>query len=213
MRIHRSALVVALAGVCALGVAGGSASRDAVARPFSGRPTGAHPAAWRPAGGTALTALMTPRAATASDPLFLHVDGIPGDSAEAHHPGWIDVSGYQMTLAGAPGQSSSGRSQLGPFVVTVPLSRATLPLMSAVTTGQPLGTVVLQAATTSGGTELNYLTITLSGTKATAIQEASGGDRPDDSVTFTATSIAVTYIAADGTSASFCFNFRTSKTC
>jgi type VI secretion system Hcp family effector len=161
-----------------------------------------------------LAALTTPLAATASDPLFLHVSGIPGESADRGHAGWIDVSGYRSAISAATGQSGVGRSQLGPFVVTFPLSRAIPPLMSAVATGRSLGTVVLQAATISStGTEQNYLTITLSNTNATAIQESSGGGRPNDSLTLTATMIAVSYTAASGASTSFCFNFLTNQAC
>jgi type VI secretion system Hcp family effector len=204
MRTHRPALAVALAGACALGAAGGWASGAASARP----------AAARPAGGTALAALTTPLAATASDPLFLHVSGIPGESADHGHAGWIDISGYHAALSAATSQSGVGRAQLGPLVVTLPLSRATPPLMSALATGRNLGTVVLQAASISStGTEQNYLTITLSSTSATAIQESSGGSRPSDSLTLTATTIAVSYTAANGATTSFCFNFLTNQAC
>lgn len=214
MRIHRPVLVVALAGACALGVAGGWASRPAIARPAVERPTGAHPAAGHPAGSTVLAALSTPLAATASDPLFLHVSGIPGESADHGHASWIDVSSYHSALSLATSQSGVGRSLLGPFVVTFPLSRATPPLMSAVATGRSLGTVVLQAATISStGTEQNYLTITLSNTNATAIQESSGGSRPTDSLTLTATTIAVSYTTTNGATTSFCFNFLTNQAC
>jgi type VI secretion system Hcp family effector len=191
--------VVALAGACALGVAGGWASR---------------PAAGRPADSTVLAALTTPLAATASDHLFLHVSGIPGESSDHGHVGWIDVSGYHSAITAATSQSGVGRSLFGPLVVTFPLSRAVPPLMSAVATGRSLGTVVLQAATISStGAEQNYLTITLSNTNATAIQESSGGSRPNDSLTLTATTIAVSYTAANGAATSFCFNFLTNQAC
>jgi type VI protein secretion system component Hcp len=207
LRIRRSAFAAALAAACALGVAAGLAGRAGQVRP----------AAAQPADGTALAALTGPLTTAVADPLFMLINGIPGESLERDHRGWISVSGYHASLSFTAksgfGAGSGGHAQFGPFTVDIPYSRAVLPLMRAVAAGRLLGTVELQAATLSGGRELNYLTITLTDVQATAIQETSSGGRPADTLTLTAGRIAVIYTPAGGATSTFCFDFRTARAC
>jgi type VI secretion system secreted protein Hcp len=207
LRIHRSAIAAALAAACALGVAAGWAGRAGQVRPVAAQP----------ADGTALAALTGPLTTAAADPLFMHINGIPGGSTDKGHAGWISVSGYHASLSNTASQAGTGggagKAQFGPFTVTIPYSRAVLPLMSAVATGRVLRTVELQAATVSGGRELNYLTITLTNAMATAIQETSSGGQPTDTLTFTASRIAVSYTPASGAASTSCFDFLTASAC
>jgi type VI protein secretion system component Hcp len=112
---------------------------------------------------------------------------------------------------------------MSPFVVTMPLSLAVPPLLSALVTGKTLGTVEIQLATTDAPTELNYLTITLSNARVSSLTESapgesSAGDRPVESVSFVAARYKVSYIAqkpdgGPGKTEAFCFNFALQRAC
>ena len=110
-------------------------------------------------------------------------------------------------------------ASMGSFTVTMPYSLAVPPLLKALISGTGIPSVELQAAvTTSTGGELNYLTITLGNVLISAIDESSGGGRPVEILTLTATKFSVSYTAQTptgrpGATSSFCFNFATGAAC
>jgi type VI protein secretion system component Hcp len=210
MRIHASVSAAALAGACALGIAATSVAGlgTHAAGPRQTASTGQRH-------GTALTALMQPLTASAGDPLFMHINGIPGESTDKGHPNWISLSAYHTSFSftSSPTGQGAGQPQFGPFVVTMPYSRAVPPLLHDLLSGLVLGTVELQAATISGGSETNYLTITLVNAKETGIQESSSGGRPVDVMTLTAPQVSVSYSTGHGAPTVFCFNFAEDRSC
>jgi type VI protein secretion system component Hcp len=207
VRIRASVSAAALAAACALGIAAASVTgwgtHAAGARPSAGA---------RPGDGTALTALMRAIPASASDPIFMHVNGIPGESLDKGHPHWIEVSAYHTSFSVIQ-SGQVGKPQFGGFTVTMAYSRAIPPLLHALLSGLSLGTVELQAASVSGGSEVNYLTISLANAKATEIQESSSGDRPADVMTLTATQVSATYSTSTGITTQFCFDFAIDRSC
>lgn len=151
--------------------------------------------------------------ATAADPLYMLVNGIRGEVTVRGHSGWIALNGYNASLSATTSQTGPGatRAQFGPVQVTIPYSLAIPPLMHAVATGRVLGTVEIQAAAAAGAT--SYLTIKLANAQATSIKESASGGRPADVLTLTAAGVSVNYIATNGATSTFCFNFATAQSC
>ena len=220
MRISRSVFAAVLAGAGAIGLAAGFAVADGPAHLASGNLGGVT----RPAGSAAstdvaLAALLRPVAATPGDPIFMFINGINGESQDARHPMWSDLTGYHVSFSRAASTSGggAGKASIGSFVVTMPYSLAVPPLLKALVTGQLLPAVKIQAAT-AGERAQNYLTITLASVRVAALSESSSGDRPVETLTLAAARFAVSYSAqkADGslgTPETFCFNFALQRTC
>jgi len=208
-----------LAGACAAGFAAaavaGSPAHLTAAHKATVHHAAAHPVAAAAAAGpnTALTALTRPLTATPGDPIFMLIKNIPGESKDRGHLNWIDVSGYHTNFAGKTCGDCPG-PQFGPFVVTMPYSRAVPPLLSQLISGTQLPTVELQAAATNAkGAEVNFLTITLSQVTVSTLAEASGGGRPSETLTLQAGQLAVSYTPSTGSPVKFCYNFTNQKAC
>ena len=217
MRISRSVFAAVLGGIGALGLAAGFAVADGPAHLASGNATAS---VTRRAGNAAsteaaLAALLRPGTATADDPIFMFINGISGESQDARHPMWSELTGYHVSFTGRTG--TAGRATLGSFVVTMPYSLAVPPLLQPLVTGKPFPAVKIQAAT-AGEVELNYLTITLGNARVAAMSESSSGARPAETVSFAAAKFSVTYSAQNpngslGKTETFCFTFTTQRTC
>jgi type VI protein secretion system component Hcp len=223
VRISRSVFAAVLGGAGAIGLAAGFAIAGGPAHLASGN---ARASVTRPAGsaGTAagtdavLAALLRPATATAADPIFMFINGINGESQDARHPMWSDLTGYHVSFSGRTSAAgAAGRPKLGSFVVTMPYSLAVPPLLQALVTGKVLPMVKIQAAT-AGEVELNYLTITLGNVRVAALNESSSGERPVETLSFVATKFDVSYTAQNpdgslGKTETFCFNFAAQRTC
>jgi type VI protein secretion system component Hcp len=221
VRKSRTLFSAVLAGACALGLAGGLAvaAGPGAAHSAAAHRTAAHPAvASRAAGGqdAALTALLRPATATAGDPIFMFIKGIPGEAIDKLHPKWIAVSGYHTSFSRTCGDCPTS---MGSFTVTMPYSLAVPPLLKVLINGTGIPSVELQAAvTTSVGGEVNYLTITLTNVLITSMDELSGGGRPVETLTLTATKFSVSYTALNasgrpGATSAFCFDFAARTAC
>ena len=217
MRISGTVFAAALA--CAVGLGSGFAAAAGPAHLTSGnaRPSMTRPGGTRLAAGqdAALAALLRPATATQGDPLFMFIDGINGESQDARHPMWSDLTGYHVSFSRVTG--AAGRAALGSFVVTMPYSLAVPPLLKALVTGKVIPAVKVQAAT-AGELEQNYLTITLGNVRVGALRESSSGERPAETMSLVATKINVSYSAQRpdgslGETETFCFNFATQRTC
>jgi type VI secretion system secreted protein Hcp len=221
VRISRSVFAAGLAGVGALGLAAGFAVADGPAHLASGN---AKAGVIRPAGNAGstdavLAALLRPGGATSGDPIFMFINGINGESQDARHPMWSDLTGYRASFsrAASTGGPGAGKAALGSFVVTMPYSLAVPPLLRALVTGKAFPAVKIQAATV-GEVELNYLTITLGNARVAALSESSSGERPAETLTLVATRINVSYSAQKpdgslGRTETFCFDFAAQRAC
>ena len=145
----------------------------------------------------------------------MFIDGINGESQDARHPMWTDLTGYHVSFS--RGTGAAGRAALGSFVVTMPYSLAVPPLLKALVTGKVLPAVEVQAAT-AGELERNYLTITLGNVRVGTLSESSSGERPAETMLLVATKINVSYSAQRpdgslGETETFCLHFATQRTC
>jgi type VI protein secretion system component Hcp len=165
-----------------------------------------------------LAALLRPASATPGDPIFMFINGISGESQDARHPMWSDLTGYHVSFSGQTSTGGRvGKAALGSFVVTMPYSLAVPPLLQALVTGKVFPAVKIQAAT-AGEVERNYLTITLGNARVASMTESSSGERPAETVSFAAAKFSVTYSAQNpdgslGKTETFCFNFALQRSC
>jgi type VI protein secretion system component Hcp len=141
------------------------------------------------------------------------IKGIPGESTDHGHLGWINVSGYHASFTGKACGDCPG-AMLGPFTLTMPYSKAVPPLLGQLVSGTVLPTVEIQVTLVKPtGAELNFLTITLSQVTVSSLTETSGGARPDEALTLQAAQLAVSYTTGTGSPEKFCYNFANHVSC
>ena len=137
---------------------------------------------------------------------FLKVEGIPGESGDAKHKGWIDVESWswgETNPGPSPGGGSgggAGKVQMQDFNFTTRVSKASPALFLACATGQHMKEAKL-AAVKSGSMQQEFLIWTFSDVLVSGYQTAgAGGDLVMDQVSLSFSKIQVEYKAqkADG---------------
>jgi type VI secretion system secreted protein Hcp len=208
VRFPRSFVAAAVAGACALGF-GAASLAGGTHQGAAHRPGAAGRA------GMALTAALRPATATPGDPIYLFISGIPGEVTAAGHQNWIEVDSYHTSFSATrlPAPRPGVRARMGSFVVTTPYSKAIPPLLAKLVSGKPLSTVKVQAVQPSTDIPTVYLSYTFNSVLVTGIQETSSGERPEETLVLQATKMSVSYLAPDGTTTAFCFNFASGKGC
>jgi type VI secretion system secreted protein Hcp len=139
----------------------------------------------------------------ASD-IFLKLDGIPGESVNARHPGEIDVLSWSWGMA-RPAASSGGgtavRVSMSDLVITKMLDKATPKLMLATCDGKKIPEAIL-VLRKSGSEGFEYLKITMHNVYVTSVATggSQGEDRPTESISLNLSKVEVVYTQqkADG---------------
>lgn len=134
-------------------------------------------------------------AAAAADPIYVKIDGIPGESKSSKHANEIEISSFQWGVARPVDSStglSTGKVKFNPFTITKTIDRASPLFFQAAAQGTKLPTVTL-TLNRGGATQLDYLTITLTDVLVTSYQLGSGGDNPAESVSFSFGKIEMSY--------------------
>jgi type VI secretion system secreted protein Hcp len=156
---------------------------------------------------------------------FLSIPGIPGESTDSNHTGQIDVLSWSLGLAGgaagsscvgshsATGQGGASGQQL---TIVKGIDKASPELMVSAGDGNHLGTIVLTVR--KAGASQDYLTYTFSNAFVTGVQWLSGGNLPQEEVTFEYTQVKISYTQqnADGTFANpilSCFDINLQQSC
>jgi type VI secretion system secreted protein Hcp len=129
--------------------------------------------------------------------MFLKLDGIKGESADAKHKGEIDIVSWQWgvsqtgTMAHGGG-GGAGKSSLSDLTITHTLDAASPILALHCTTGQHIksGTLVNRKA---GKDQQEYYIIKLSDILITNVSDSAGGDIPHESVSMNYAKIEVEY--------------------
>jgi type VI secretion system secreted protein Hcp len=205
--ISRKFLAAAVAAACALGF--GAASLTG----------GTHQAAAHRSGAAdrmTLTAALGQATATPGDPIYMNYSGVPGEVTATGHLKWIQVDSYHLGFsatplpAGRPGV----RAQMGSFTVTTPYSTAIPLLLKQLVSGKHAPVVTVHAVKLGdNGAPQTYLSFKLNNVFVSSIQENSSGERPEETLVLQAAALSVKYIAPDGSSFAFCFNFARGKGC
>ena len=142
-------------------------------------------------GGSTATA-DTPPAATAAagSPTnvvpargaFMQIQGAPGSSTDATHPGWIQLLSFNLGVQSPRDPQSglpTGKRQHEPIVVTKAVDKSSPILLQASSTRRVIPQVVIELVTRDGSKKYS---ITLTKAVVTSIKMSSGGDRPSESI-------------------------------
>jgi type VI secretion system secreted protein Hcp len=130
-----------------------------------------------------------PIVASYSDPIYMNFQGILGESTAVGHPNWIDVSSWSW------GSSQSG-TQLPKFssaTVTVPMSRAVLPIQLQLAQRKSNPLVTIDFVKTSPINQFTYLRFLFGVVRVTSVSWSSGGEAPVESISFSFQTVKINY--------------------
>ena len=137
---------------------------------------------------------------------FLKIDGVPGESKDAQHPGEIDLESFtwseSLAGGGGTGGGGAGKVTMQPFQCSMRVSKASPALFLACASGKHFKTAVVSVRRRDPKS-YDFLRWTLSDTLVSAYH-VSGVETPDgiprDQVSLTFTRIQVEYFEqeADG---------------
>jgi type VI secretion system secreted protein Hcp len=129
-------------------------------------------------------------------PIYVQYGSIKGDVTAEGHVGWIEVNSFQWGVGrgiSSPTGGSSDREASAPsvseIVVTKPTDIATVNLLSESLEGEGQDVTIDFCKTDKG--QLNvYLSYTLNNTMISGYSTSSGGDRPQESISFNFTKVS-----------------------
>ncbi len=177
---------------------------------------------------TGCTAPVVPAPAAATD-YFLKLDGIPGGSTDARHPGDISISSFAWginpdpaacgpALPGGSTGGGAGKAKFSDIRFVKTVDRSSPKLAEAAATGKHFPSAVLTARR-AGRTQSQFLVITLSEVSISSYSiGASSGALPQDTFGLAYTQIRYEYFPQrqDGSLDSpvtACFDLAANKTC
>jgi type VI secretion system secreted protein Hcp len=136
-----------------------------------------------------LILLSTPvRALAQQVDYFLLISGISGESVDAQHPNWIDISSTSVGIQGVPPQTS-----FGDFSFVSKVSSASPALLSGLASGQHFASAVLAVRRRTQSAD--YLKYTLTDALVTSDRSASGdaSSIPTEAFSLTYSKIQIEY--------------------
>jgi type VI secretion system secreted protein Hcp len=175
------------------------------------------------AGAFAATAAAMPGGASAASDIFLKLDGILGESADAKHKDQIEILSFSLGFVnqptgGAGGGAGAGKVSCGDVVLTKSIDKASPSLIGAVMTGKHIKSGVLTFAAAGGKATQDYYTLSLTDLLVTSIQQSDsvGGPKVTEQVAISAAKFKFEYKAqkADGSlgpSQVFTFDCKANK--
>jgi type VI secretion system secreted protein Hcp len=139
--------------------------------------------------------------------VYVQYAALKGDTTESTHVGWIEVNSFQWGVGrgiSSPTGGSSDREASAPsvseIVVTKPLDVASNPLLNEALQGEGQD-VTIDFTKTDKGKLSVYLSYVLTNTMISGYSLSSGGDRPQESLSFNFTKVAQTATTLDPTNA------------
>jgi type VI secretion system secreted protein Hcp len=130
-----------------------------------------------------------PIVASDGDPIYMNFGGIQGEATASGHVNWIDVSSWNW------GASQSG-TQLAKFTsatVTVPMSRAVLPILLLLAQRKTNPAVTIDFVKTSPIAPLTYLRFVFSVVRVNTVDWSSSGESPMESIGFSFQTFKINY--------------------
>jgi type VI secretion system secreted protein Hcp len=112
---------------------------------------------------------------------FLRIDGIDGESRDADHPGWLDVTGFEWGLSQEALPSMDGTLSAGtPTVRTARFSdvfgRASPGLFRACCTGRQIAAMTFESRVNFGDEHFTVLRVELKDCLVTSVETGSAGE-------------------------------------
>jgi type VI secretion system secreted protein Hcp len=124
----------------------------------------------------ALAALAAVPLPAAADDVFLRLDGIRGESADAKHRGEVEILSYTHSLTGAfapgAGGASAGKTVCGPVTITKFIDASSPDLLLDVANGRHIPTAVFTFRRPGGASQLEYYKVMLDDVIITEIQQS-----------------------------------------
>lgn len=138
---------------------------------------------------------------------FLEIDGIPGESTDSKHTGWIELLSFSHGLSQTPGgggrsatAGAGGRAEHQDMVIAKYLDKATPKIAEALNLGKPIKTVTIALHRATGEKEqyTEYIMDNVFITSQSINATPGGGDAvPMEQVTFNYSAIKLTYTELD----------------
>src|SRR5688572_21867400 len=120
--------------------------------------------------------------------MFLHIEGIPGESTSARHEGWIEVESISYGIL----KSASSNVLFNPLNISKTLDKASPALISHVASGRYISNAVLEVVR-SGTSGIRLLQVKLGQVRIAQVHHSSISPRvPTEHVTLSATKLAWT---------------------
>lgn len=142
------------------------------------------PAAMIFAAGLALSA-----PASAALNAYMKIDGVPGDSMDSKHMGWIEVSSPQLdeirsslAIGSATGGAGAGKVKFNEFTIKKTTDKASPVFLKASTRGTHFPVVVIEMRKAGGGQQ-EYLVIKLENVLVSSYRAGGqGAEGPEESI-------------------------------
>jgi len=131
---------------------------------------------------------------------FLKVDGIPGESKDAQHTDWIEITNFNhgvnqpySTTVSSAGGATAERANFTTFNITKLVDKASVKLFEACFTGKHINEVVIEVFR-AGGNKEKYLDIKMEKVLIANFNQGGGDEFPVENVSFAPAKIVMTYI-------------------
>jgi len=131
-------------------------------------------------------------------PIYCKYDVILGDVTEASHSQWIEVNSFQWGIGrgissptGGSGDRESSAPSVSEIVCTKPVDIATVLLLNEGLQGDGKD-VTIDFCKTDKGSLSVYLSFVINNTMISGYSMSSGGDRPQESLSFNFTKLMLT---------------------
>lgn len=155
--------------------------------------------------GLAVTHTARSEGQTQANPdivMFLQIDGIPGESAEALHMNWIDIDAFNWSeaMASIVNGHAAGRLNMTGFHFAMNTNLASPKLFLACATGKLIANATLDVCTPIGNEKIAvFLRFNFTGVTITSysIAGSTPEDRPIDEFSIAFTRITMTYWQSD----------------
>ena len=132
--------------------------------------------------------------------VFLQLDGIDGESADAKHPKAVEVQSFSLSAQYAAGEADKpGKANFNDFFILKPYDAASPELLLACAEGRTIARAVLtvRGGAAGGAAPREYLKYTFTDVQVSRINEVVGGAAQEE-VNFRSASVVVEYTLADG---------------
>lgn len=128
--------------------------------------------------GAIAAGAVAPPAALAD--IYLRLDGVTGESADAKHKDWIDIlsytQSYRQVIASGGGGGGAGKVTCGDITVLKNIDKSSPGLLEAITTGKHIKQGVIEFVAASGKEAQAYYKVTLSDILVSQLDQT---DQPD----------------------------------
>ena len=135
---------------------------------------------------------------------FAKYDGVDGESQDANHDGWVNISGYEWG-AERPGNATTGQTRrraaavIDDFVVTFDYEKASPKLLEKALRGEIIPKLEIELTAVFGGDRVTYLRYELTNVMVTSYQVGgtADGSPPTVDVSHNFEEVKVTYTEYD----------------